>query len=247
MSIHHIALITSCIKPNTLTGPITNFSLEERTKCLVENLNYLHNLSIFKTIYIIDPYIKDSERISKFDSMLKNNGLENVKPNYLIFNPSKEIRKNILNKGKGYSELAMIITCLKKIRNNNKNEIIHKISGRYKILNLKKIIKVNEVYFRKNIILNIPLSNLLRKCYCVLFSFKSNIDKLIFSESMNLINDNKGKYLENSIYKILKEQKVTYSRNRILPRFENTLLGGSKQGRYTLRKQILNSIIYKFF
>ena len=79
-----------------------------------------------------------------------------------------------------------------------------------------------------------------------MFSFKLNIDISIFSESMDLINDQNKSYLEYAFYKII-NKKIKYSRNRILPKFETSLIGGSMQGRYNIFKQIINSFIYRFF
>ena len=39
--IKHVALVTSCIIPNTSSGPITNFSTKERLNQLAKNINYL--------------------------------------------------------------------------------------------------------------------------------------------------------------------------------------------------------------
>ena len=57
--IDHICLITSCIIPNTITGPITNFTKKERLIQLTNNINYLLKTSLFKKIYIIDPFLNN--------------------------------------------------------------------------------------------------------------------------------------------------------------------------------------------
>ena len=79
-----------------------------------------------------------------------------------------------------------------------------------------------------------------------MFSFKLNIDISIFTECMSLINDEKKLYLEYAFYKII-NKKIKYSRNRILPKFERSLIGGSMQGRYNIFKQTINSFIYRLF
>ena len=38
--IYHICLITSCIIPNTITGPITNLTKQERLIQLTNNINF---------------------------------------------------------------------------------------------------------------------------------------------------------------------------------------------------------------
>ena len=70
--IRHICLLTSCIIPNTLSGPITNFTKEERLIQLTNNINYLLKTSLFKKIYIIDPFLNNEVKIKQFNIMLDN-------------------------------------------------------------------------------------------------------------------------------------------------------------------------------
>ena len=72
---YHICLITSCIIPNTRTGPITNFTKKERLIQLTNNINYLLKTSLFKKIYIIDPFLNSEVKIEKFNSDLLKIGL----------------------------------------------------------------------------------------------------------------------------------------------------------------------------
>ena len=243
---YHICLITSCIIPNTITGPITNFTKKERLIQLANNINYLLKTSLFNNIYIIDPFLKNEEKIKKFTSELIKNGLiKSEKLKFLTFNPSEKTKLQIKNKGKGYSELEMIIEGTKKIKNNHDYSLIHKISGRYKILNIKKIVKKSEQIFNTRKILYLPFSILLSKCYTVLISFKSDIDINFFINCLQDIEDKKNKYSEHSFYKNLVRKKVTF-RNNIVPQFELSMIGGSKQGRYGIFKQLLNKFLYGY-
>ena len=244
--IHHICLITSCIIPNTISGPITNFTKKERLLQLTNNINYLLKTSLFKKIYIIDPFLNNEVKIEKFNSDLLKNGLiKSKKLKFLIFNPSKKTKLQIKNKGKGYSELKMIIEGTKKINNDHEHTLIHKISGRYKILNINKIIKKSELIYNTKKILFLPFSRILSKCYTVLISYKSDIDVKFFVNCLRDIEDKKNKYTEHSFYKNLVRKKVT-SRNNIVPQFELSMIGGSKQGRYGIFKQFINKFLYGY-
>ena len=68
---YHVCLLTSCIVPNTTTGPITNFTKEERLNHLKKNINYLLETNIFKYIYIIDPFLINQGNIKKFKNHQK--------------------------------------------------------------------------------------------------------------------------------------------------------------------------------
>ena len=243
---YHICLITSCIIPNTRTGPITNFTKKERLIQLTNNINYLLKTSLFNKIYIIDPFLENEGKIKEFTLELIKYGLiKSEKFEFLTFNPNEKTKLQIKKKGKGYSELEMIIEGTKKINNIHDNTLIHKISGRYKILNIKKIVKKSELIFNTRKILYLPFSRLLSKCYTVLISFKSDIDVNFFINCLRDIEDKKNKYTEHSFYKNLVRKKVTY-RNNIVPQFELSMIGGSNQGRYGIFKQLMNKFLYGY-
>ena len=243
---YHICLITSCIVPNTISGPITNFTKKERLIQLTNNINYLVKTSLFNEIYIIDPFLNNEKKIKEFTSDLFKNGLiKSAKLKYLTFNPSEKTKFQIKKKGKGYSELEMIIEGTKKINKEYTHTLIHKISGRYKILNIKKIVKKSELIFNTKNILYLPFSRLLSKCYTVLISYKSDIDVNFFIDCLKDIDDKKNKYTEHSLYKNLVRKKVTY-RNNTVPKFELSMVGGSKQGKYGIFKQLMNKFLYGY-
>ena len=244
--IYHICLITSCIIPNTKSGPITNFTKKERIFQLINNINYLLKTSLFKKIYIIDPFLNNEVKIKKFNSDLFKNGLIKSKElKFLKFNPNEKTKLEIKKKGKGYSELEMIIEGTKKIKKENDNTLIHKISGRYKILNIKEIVNKSEVIFNNKKQLYLPFSRLLSKCFTVLITYQSDIDVKLFVDCLRDINDIKNKYTEHSFYKNLVKKNITY-RNNIVPKFLLTMLGGSNQGRYGRLKQLINKLIYGY-
>ena len=242
-----IGLLTSCIVPNTKSGPISTFSTKKRIKDLIENINYISYKALFNEIYIVDPFIKNKDYLIKFQSLLKNNGLLNENLKYIIFNPSKDITENIKKKGKGYSEIQMIIESLRIINKNHKNCQVHKISGRYKVLNLNKLIGINTNLLSENIDIVIPYSKLLSKCYTVMYSFKSDISLRIFRDCLDMINDEKYNYVEHSMYKnIISNKKNLFKRSKTFIKLNPRMIGGSKQGKYNVLKQFLNYIFYSY-
>ena len=243
---NHICLLTSCIIPNTKTGPITNLSKRERIIQLTKNLNYLLETKLFREIYIIDPFLNNSKKIKEFSYLILKNGLiksDNVK--YIKFKPDQKTKLQIQKKGKGYSELEMIIAANKKIQKEYPNTLIHKISGRYKILNIQKIIKKSEVLFFSNKKLFLPYSRFLSKCYTVIMSYKSDLDFQLFVNCLKDIDDQQKNYIEHSLYSNLVKKKIVY-RNNTIPKFEKNMLGGSKQGKYGIFKQLTNKYLYGY-
>ena len=243
---NHICLLTSCIIPNTKTGPISNLSKKERIIQLTNNLNYLLKTQLFRDIYVIDPFLNSSNNIKQFTYFISKNGLiksDNVK--YIKFKPDDKTKLQIQKKGKGYSELEMIIAANKKIKTEYPDTLIHKISGRYKILNIRKIIKKSEVIFFSNKKLFLPYSRLLSKCYTVIMSYKSDLDLQLFINCLKDIDDQQKNYIEHSLYSNLVKKKIAY-RNNTIPKFEKNMLGGSKQGKYGIFKQLINKFLYGY-
>lgn len=245
--IKHIAFLTSCIIPNTNSGPITDLSIKERLNQLAKNINFLSENKLLQDIYIIDPFLINKGRKIEFQNKLFENGLKkNLKIKLILFKPSKKTKKEIILRGKGYSELKMIIEGNKIIKKINKNSIIHKISGRYKIINLKKLLKTSEILLEKNYYFHIPYSKLLSKCLTIFFSYKSDTDEKIFDNCLSMINDSNYNYIEHSMFKNLVKRKIVI-RNKNIPRLEFNMIGGSNQGRYGRLKQMINKVLYGYF
>ena len=177
--------------------------------------------------------------------MQKNGLIKSDNVEYLKFKPNKEQILQIEKRGKGYSELEMIIAGNKKIKKKYPNSLIHKISGRYKILNIGKIIKKSEVIFFSQKKLFLHYSRLLSKCYTVIISYKSDLDLQVFFNCLKDIDDRQKNYIEHSLYSNLVEKKIAY-RNNTIPKFEKNMLGGSKQGKYGIFKQLINKFLYGY-
>jgi len=244
--INHIGLLTSCVIPNTKTGPITKFTKEERFSDLAKNLNYLYETKIFQKIYVVDPFLENIKSSQIFKKLLIKNGLKNrIKLNLLLFKPSKNTRRKINLMGKGYSELRMIIDSSKFIKKEFKKSIIHKISGRYKILNIVDLIKKSENILHEKKLFYLTYSKIFSKCFTVIISFRSDTKQKLLNICLKDINDKKGNYIEHSIYKNIVEKNLA-SRNKNLPKFEYNMVGGSNQGRYGRFKQFKNKLIYGY-
>lgn len=244
--INHIGLLTSCVIPNTKIGPITEFTKEKRFSDLAKNLNYLNETKIFQKVYVIDPFLENKKSALFFSNLLLENGLKkSIKLNLLFFKPNKDTRNKINLLGKGYSELKMIIESNKFIKKEFKKSIIHKISGRYKILNIRDLVKNSEQIINNNKLFYLTYSKIFSKCFTVSISYRSNTSQKLFNICLNEIDDKKGNFIEHSIYKNIVIKNLAL-RNKSLPKFEYNMVGGSNQGRYSKFKQFKNKLIYGY-
>ena len=242
----NIAILTSCINANT---EINVFGSKElRRKYLVENINYLNGTNLFDHIFIVDASkeksLNDDDDLKKYlldyGLRLKNNN------SFYIFKPDSKTKSEIEKRGKGFSELKMFQYILKKISfKNDKNVVIHKISGRYKILNIKKLINETNKVFNKNYIFYQNISNLLKRSITYYYSFRSDFNSEIFNKITSEVFDKKGIYVEHLFYrKIFKNSNIKSKRSRLDVVLSRNHIGGSGQGKNNLIKSLLKRIFY---
>ncbi len=244
-----ILILTSCIFPNTFSGNISNFSPERRAKELILNCNYMLKKQLFDKIIIIDGSQKESLPKKKtFKDYLFDLGLKKSKVLYFYeFNPDINTQILIKEKGKGFSETKMILNVLENFKYSRKT-IFYKLSGRYLIKNIEKVILDLERFFSRGGEFAIPVSNLFERTNSVMYIFSSNFNKNKFEEICKKVSDNDGLYVEHLLYsEVFLNSLVNTSRFRILPIYPSNQEGGSCQGKYTLWRQLKKNFIHKYF
>ena len=147
----------------------------------------------------------------------------------------------ISKKGKGYSELLMIKKYL-EIRNDT--DYFLKISGRYQILNIAKLLKFSIFDCKTDIV--IDYSFFFKKCSTIIYFVKKSIFLQIFLTNMLILDDKSGIFVERYFLSILKSSKITKAKFKIRPIFPFLLKSGSHNSSYTFSKQIITDLIYKF-
>ncbi len=243
-----ILILTSCISPNTFSGRISNFSPKRRAKELVLNCNYMIKKQLFNKIIIIDGSQKESlpKKINFKDYLFKL-GLKKSKDiEFYDFNPDINTQILIKEKGKGYSETKMILNVLYNYTYSRKT-IFYKISGRYFIKNIEKVISDVERFFIEGGEFAIPVSNLFERTNSVMYIFSSNFNNNKFEEICKKVSDNEGIYIEHLLYsEVFLNSFINSFRFRILPIYPSNQEGGSCQGKYTLWRQFKKNFIHKY-
>ena len=247
----NILILTSCINPNTNIFAVG--SIQERTNDLVKNINFLLRKKIFNLIYVIDA----SQEISFLENkklknyLIDNGATNNENIEFLNLTINNSLKKEINKRGKGFSEMKMLLKVLEEIKIRFEEKVyIHKISGRYKIINIEDLIKKNNRILKttnSKIILN--ESHILERTITNFYSFSSDFELNIFYKIFDKVND--------LFYKSFSVEKLFYSeivmnifidsyRSRSLPIVDPKLKGGSTQGKLTRRRQIIKNFIYKY-
>ena len=248
----NVGILTSCINPNTNIYAVGN--TEERSKDLINNINFLNKEKIFDYIFIIDSSV-DIKFLNNKDlkEYLILKGLNYKKNNiFTKFISNKTLNKQIEDRGKGLSEMKMLLFAINFIKNKFKDNIyFHKISGRYKFLNIYKLVKLNNKIFREtkaSIILN--ESYFLQRAITNFYSFNSNFQIDIFNKIIEKVDDKFYEYLsvERLFYsEVVMNIFVESYRSKLLPIVDSNLKGGSTQGKLNITRQLFKNIIYKYF
>jgi len=246
--LRRVILITSCISPNTNVGDISNFTLEKRARDLIKNIKKIYESKLFKQIIVVDSSpINSFPKNYSLKNYLKSLGGLNIKEiEYVTFEPTKSLKKQIYLKGAGLSETKMMLYGLKKIKTKT-NTIILKLSGRYLIKNLISVIKNIDKIFYDDVSFCMPISEMFSKTSSIIYAFNNEFPFEIFEQICNKASDGEGLYIEHLFYsEIFLNSFIKSKRMNILPLYPYELEGGHKQGKYTRVKQFINNIILKY-
>lgn len=246
--LRRVIVITSCISPNTKVGGISKLTLEKRARELIKNIKKIYESKLFKQIIVVDSSpINSFPKNYSLKIYLKSLGGLNIKEiEYLTFEPTKSLKKQISLKGAGLSETKMMLYGLKKIKNKT-NTIIFKLSGRYLIKNLLSVIKNIDKIFYDDVSFCMPSSEMFSKTSSIIYTFNNEFPLEIFEQICNKVSDGEGLYVEHLFYsEIFLNSFIKSKRMKILPLYPYNLEGGHNQGKYTRIKQFVNNIILKY-
>lgn len=247
--ISKILILTSCISPNTYSGRVSNFTTERRAKELIKNSNFIIDKNLFDKIIIIDGSPKKlSPKDNNLKTYLFDLGLKNSKDiDFYEFKPDLNTKNLIEEKGKGFSETKMILSVLENVKYSGK-VTFYKLSGRYLIKNIEKVIDSLEDFFIKKGEFAIPASNLFAKTNSVMYAFSSDFKNEKFEEICKKISDNDGLYVEHLLYSEVFLNSFIHSlKMKVLPFYPSNQEGGSCQGQYTFWRQLIKNFIHKYF
>lgn len=181
-------LITGTIVPNS--NFVVHADINKRRSEYYNNLIYYSDIFSGEPIYFLENSAYDFSKDNEFELMLKNKNITLLK-----FSVSDKY-----NEGKGYQEFEMIDKAIEKIKNNH-NAFI-KITGRYKVTNLKKICdlecKTAIIDCHKKI--KIAQTNV----FYMNFDFYLKNLKGIFA----FVNDSNGIFIEKIMYKTLASRNL---------------------------------------
>ena len=192
-----LAIVTGTIQPGVEVGQLTIRNTTERLKQYIDSIQFLIDSKAFSKIIFCENSGYGVEELKELEVAARK---ENIQLELLSFVGNKE---QLLIHGKGYGEgeIMKYVFCHSHVIGNEKAFV--KITGRMKIVNIKKIVsnfKEGKTYF------NIP-NRTLRTLYDTrMYAMPVNQFQKYFMNRYEEVMDSQGYYLEH-VYRNFKRRR----------------------------------------
>lgn len=217
-----LAIITGTIQPGADVGQLTIRNTEERLKQYIDSIQFFIDSKAFSKIIFCENSGYGTQELKKLEAAAQK---ENIQLELLSFVGNKE---QLLVHGKGYGEGEIMKYVFSHSQIVKSEKTFVKITGRMKIVNIKKIVsylKEGKTYF------NIP-NRTLRALYDTrIYVMPVNQFKEYFINRYEEVRDDQGYYLEHVYTQILKEKRIIVTNFPRYPRIVG--ISGSTGNMYT--------------
>lgn len=146
------------------------------------------------------------------------------------------------DRGKGYNEVGLIKAALWDSARGTKSSYFVKLSGRYRILNLKQIIRRAAINDYRILC---ERSHILHRVHTVCFCMSGDIFASKLNDLTKMVDDSRGRnfFLEAVMYRTF-EQDLLHANTAIHPKLSITQKSGSNGRRYDGLKGRARDILY---
>lgn len=217
-------LITGTIVPNSVFVAHTN--IEQRRQEYIDGLLFYISQFPNDDLFFLENSAHDFNIDSDLSLILNDNHITLIK--FPVSTKSKE--------GKGYQEFEMLDSVIERYKDTY--DYFVKVTGRYKVLNIKNIIKPHD----RDLIADSHKKHKVTQTnvFCIKGSFYNTHFKKLYLKS----NDTEGIFIEHVIYKYLKANNLLpkatlFRKNPIITGFSGSYGGTLNRNKY---KMILRNI-----
>jgi hypothetical protein len=213
-------LITGTIIPNSSFVVHTN--IEQRRQEYFDGLIFYASQFPDDDLYFIENSSFDFSTDEQFQKLFKEKNITLIK-----FPVSINITE-----GKGYQEFEMLDNTIEKL--SSKYNVFIKITGRYKVLNLKEITNRNCEYMTADSHKKHKVTQ--TNVFCVTSKFYSTHLKGLYLN----VNDTKGRFIEHEVYNKLVTKNLfkdiqLFSENPIITGFSGSYGGTLNRNKYKMK------------
>ena len=223
-------LITGTIVPNSVFVAHTN--IEQRKQEYIEGLLFYKAQFPNDDIFFLENSTHDFTTDSQFSDLFKKHHITLIK--FPVSPKSQE--------GKGYQEFEMLDASIERLKNSYNYFI--KVTGRYKVLNIKHLIQTKNIKFiadshKKH---QVTQTNV----FCVKGSFYNKHFKNLYVKS----NDSEGVFIEHVIYDYLVKNNLLkqtnlFSKNPIISGFSGSYGGTLNRNKYKMKLRNIERFILR--
>lgn len=193
-----LVIITGTIKPNSKVYQLALSNVSERTYQYIDSIKkILENKKVDKVIFCENSNYKVDFNEIYLLAKEKGKQFECIQ--------FKSDEKYILLKGKGFGEGEIMKYIFEKSKLINNEKYFIKITGRLKVNNLEKII--NKISKDKTYI-NTDLKNTSFMADTRVYGMPTNVYKKYFIDAYKSVDDKNKNYLEHAFYKIIVDNKI---------------------------------------
>ncbi|MFO0322855.1 MAG: hypothetical protein ACK504_10555 [Bacteroidota bacterium] len=225
-------LITGTIVPNSIF--VAHHNVEQRKQEYIDGLTFYKSQFPNDDVFFLENSSHDFNADTTFNNLLKNNQITLIK--FPISTKTQE--------GKGYQEFEMLDSTIGNLKNQYSYFV--KVTGRYKVLNIKDIVKPNNSLFiadshKKH---KVTQTNV----FCVNGIFYNDHLKNLYLRS----NDSKGIFIEHVVYDYLIKNHLLkntnlFHKNPIISGFSGSYGGTLNRNKYKMMFRNLERFILKAF
>jgi hypothetical protein len=213
-------LITGTIVPNS--NFVVHINVEQRRQEYFDGLVFYSSQFPNDDLYFLENSTYDFNSDEEFQKLFKDKNIALIK--FPISDKFSE--------GKGYQEFEMLDNCIEKL--SSQYEKFIKITGRYKVLNLKEITDVK----CENMLADSHKKHLVTQTnvFYVTSKFYNSYLKGLYLN----VNDSKGRYIEHEVYNKLVSENVLnnvnlFMENPIITGFSGSYGGTLSRNKYKMK------------
>lgn len=217
-------LITGTIVPNSIF--VAHTSIEQRKQEYIDGLIFYKEQFPNDDIYFLENSSYDFNTDESFHKLFRDHYITLIK--FPVSTKTQE--------GKGYQEFEMLDTAIENLK--DKYVYFVKVTGRYKVLNIKEIIKTNGILLIADSHKRHKVTQ--TNVFCVNTNFYQSYLKQLYLKA----NDAEGIFIEHVVYdKLIKDQLLQktslFYKNPIIIGFSGSYGGTLNRNKY---KMILRNI-----
>ncbi|WRQ44942.1 hypothetical protein SPH72_09650 [Rhodobacterales bacterium FZCC0083] len=235
-----VIIFTSCIEPNTDITVANDISRVDEVVANIRSFFTSGSHHVFEDVILVDCSNCRQAAEKLFKKVSEQVVDVNITCLHITF--SQEERRDVSFKGKGYSELLMLVKAVDRLPSIGEN--ILKLSARYKPYSWQDFLKELNLSDQDNRI-KVTFSNFRRVALTYAFSISVSTLRDFDDRFRELINDSSGRFIEHNFYEFLTQLRPEDVHRVYLHKYFDQMVSGSTGKKAGTLKTLARKIVYR--